>query len=104
MIFLCFLSSIVLAKDDGRYANSPNKLWYETQHDQNGAWCCNTSDGEGYQGDYTINQDGSVTLSLKTGPRTIAPYKVINVPNPTGNAVWWHVGATDYCFALGSLL
>lgn len=94
---------VVHARDDGRWANSPYKDWYGQQHDANGKWCCDNSDAHPYEGDYQLNDDGSVTL--ENGIK-IEAYKVIKKPNPTGSAVWWYVQPTSdstFCFALGSL-
>lgn len=84
------------------------KAWYHNQHNAHGDWCCDESDGHPYFGSYTLNQDGSVTLELKDGKRTLPSYMVLKGPNPTGAAVWWYIqdsagGITDFCFAPGTL-
>lgn len=86
---------------DGRYVNSPNREWFQSQHNSVGQWCCDEADGHLYYGDYKLNEDGSVEAE---GQR-IEPFKVLKGPNPTGGAVWWYVdgvyGRTTYCFAPG---
>lgn len=91
---------------DGRYDDAPYHKWYEQQFNANGGWCCNKADGHPYDGEYTIDPDGGVTLKLKNGPHKIPKYMVLTGPNPTGHAVWWYVEGpdyhTDYCFAPGA--
>ena len=81
--------------------------WYRSQHNSQGQWCCDNSDGHPYYGAYTINKDGSVTLDLKTGKHVIPAHMVLTGPNPTGHAVWWYIATpgnhTDFCFAPGPL-
>lgn len=92
---------------DGRYANSPNAAWFKSQHNSEGQWCCDQSDGHFYDGNYSFNPDGSVTVEMDGKPHKIEKSKVLTGPNPTGRAVWWFVttewGHRDYCFAPGTL-
>ncbi len=88
---------------DGRWDDSKNREWYRAQHNADGQLCCDWTDAEHYTGDYTPKGDGSVVLHLDAGDVTIPASKVLNKPNPTGHAVWWHVGETTYCFAIGPL-
>lgn len=106
----CILSCTAVlpasAKDPtGKWANSPNAQWYGEQHDGNGQWCCDQSDAHPYEGGYTLNKDGSVTLDNGV---MVAAYKVITKPNPNGGQpVWWYTQPTTngtYCFALGTLM
>lgn len=82
--------------------------WYKNQHNAEGQWCCDESDGHPYFGDYKINDDGSVTIHDE-GKRYDLPSKmVLKGANPTGAAVWWftqnyHGERTSYCFAPGTL-
>lgn len=89
-------------------ASSPQiREWFEQQKDRTGRSCCAQADGHYYDGNYTLNPDGSVTVSLHGKPHTLAPETVINSPNPTGRAIWWYyeVGDihTDFCFSPGTL-
>ncbi len=99
----------VMARWKPEYAKSDPKIqaWYKGQHNAQGQWCCDESDGHPFFGSYTINKDGSVTLDLKSGKRTLPAYMVISGPNPTGHAVWWFLDTgqshTDFCFAPGTL-
>lgn len=105
LIFLVSIS-VAYAKD---YSNSPYKEWFSKQKNSLGMSCCDISDGHRFEGDYTINEDGSVTLkTISEGMVLIPKEKVILGSNPTGNAIWWYYKdytgkRTDYCFAPGSL-
>lgn len=89
--------------------------WFSRQHNALGQWCCDSADGHLYDGAYTINPDGSVTLPAVDGTITLEAGKVLPFnprdPNPTGSAVIWYWGdflSADrawaaYCFALGPL-
>lgn len=100
---IALASTAALARDDGRYANSPNREWFSQQRNSAGQWCCNESDGHVYEGDYRILPDGSIEAE----GHTIEAYKVLKGVNPMGRAVWWYIdtayGRTTYCFAPGPL-
>lgn len=102
-------ASPVLARWKSDYGKADPKIqaWYKGQHNAQGQWCCDESDGHPFFGGYTLNQDGSVTLELASGKRTLPQYMVLKGPNPTGHAVWWYLDAgsshTDFCFAPGTL-
>ena len=107
---LTFFVCHALARWQPSYANADPKIqaWYKGQHNKQGQWCCDEADGHPFFGGYTLNKDGSVTLDLASGKRTLPSFMVITGPNPTGHAVWWYVGddpasRTDFCFAPGSL-
>lgn len=99
----------VLARWKPQYAKASPEIqaWYKQQHNSEGQWCCDKSDGHPFYGAYTMNKDGSVTLDLKDGRRTLPKYMVLSGPNPTGHAVWWYLDVgnnhTDFCFAPGTL-
>lgn len=99
-----------LARWKPGYAKQPLEVqqWYQRQHNAQGQWCCDKSDGHAYFGGYTLNKDGSVTLDLGNGNKRVIPeYMVLSGPNPTGHAVWWYLETgqhhTDFCFAPGTL-
>lgn len=105
---LLFILAPALARDpDGRYATSSHAEWFKSQHNSEGQWCCDESDGHRYDGAYGFNEDGSVTVSLDGKPHVLPKHMVLTGPNPTGHAVWWFSDAggvhRDYCFAPGTL-
>jgi hypothetical protein len=92
----------------GHYADSPYAEWFKSQHNEKGEWCCDKSDGHYYDGAYTLNPNGSVTIGSGKDAETLPSYMVLKHPNPTGRAVWWYLDTTisghvDYCFAPGTL-
>jgi hypothetical protein len=102
-------ASPVLARWKPEYGKADPKIqaWYKGQHNAQGQWCCDEADGHPYFGSYALNQDGSVTLDVAGGKRTLPAYMVLSGPNPTGHAVWWYLETggshTDFCFAPGTL-
>ena len=105
LLLIALAISPTLARDpDGLYNNSPYKEWFTNQRNEQGQWCCDQSDGHPYLDDYTMNQDGSVTLG---DGHKIEAFKVLKGANPTGHAVAWFLdtdgGRTYYCFAPGTL-
>jgi hypothetical protein len=106
-LFLFMLLPAFARDPDGRYAGSPYAEWFKSQHNEKGEWCCDKSDGHYYDGAYTLNQDGSVTIGTGKDATTLQSYMVLKHPNPTGRAVWWYIDGygsrMSYCFAPGSL-
>jgi hypothetical protein len=107
-------ASYILADDPtGQYADNPWGKWFASQHNANGNWCCDGADGHIYDGDYSINADGSVTMPDGMGGTFTLPAELVlpynpTDPNPTGHAVWWYAAGQpnrvgSYCFALGPL-
>ena len=106
--FLLMLVPALAFDPTGKYANSPNAEWFKSQHNETGQWCCDESDGHRFDGDYTVNKDGSVTVYDEGKKYEIPKHMVLKGANPTGGAVWWftqnyHGERTSYCFAPGSL-
>ena len=103
------LCGVAHARWRPEYANQPSNVqaWYQQQHNAMGQWCCDKSDGHPFFGDYSFNQDGSVTLKADGDAHTLPSYMVLKGPNPTGHAVWWYLEVgnqhRDYCFAPGTL-
>jgi hypothetical protein len=107
IILVCSVMAQAKWKPD--YASSDPVIhhWFEAQTNANGQRCCDKSDGHRYDGAYTLNADGSVTLHLKEGAHILPKAMVLTGPNPTGHAVWWYISGpgwhADYCFAPGTL-
>lgn len=93
---------------DGRYSNSPYKQWFDAQRNGQGTSCCHEGDAHRYDGNYTFNPDGSVTVTVDGKPHVLPGYMVLKGANPTGSAIWWFRewsdgSRTDFCFAPGTL-
>jgi hypothetical protein len=108
-VILIVLSGAAEARWRAAYREAAPELraWFEHQRNARGQWCCDKSDGHPFYGAYTINANGSVTVQLPNGPRTLPAYMVLEGPNPTGHAVYWYrdygTVRLDYCFAPGTL-
>src|SRR5579875_2589329 len=106
-VILLACTAPALARWSPQYASqSPQvRAWFERQHNARGQWCCDKGAGHAFYGEYRINPDGSVTIELDTGPRTLPAYMVLAGPNPTGHAIYWYrdYGSVrlDYCFSPG---
>ena len=106
---LLFILAPALARDpDGLHAGSPHAQWFKNQHNSEGQWCCDESDGHPFFGEYKLNEDGSVSIADEGKTYKLPAYMVLKGGNPTGAAVWWfttnyHGERTSYCFAPGTL-
>lgn len=107
LAFAILISRADARDPTGKYANSPNAAWFKAQHNSQGEWCCDESDGHPFYGEYTFNADGSVTAHDGGIEYKIDKYKVLTGANPTGSPVWWFIdvagGRMTYCFAPGTL-
>lgn len=109
ILMICLHIVPVNARPSAEYDSySPEvKAWFKQQHNEQGQWCCDESDGHPFYGDYKFNDDGSVTISSEGQKFEIPSYMVLKKPNPTGHAVWWYINVggqhRDYCFAPGVL-
>lgn len=107
VILVCSVMAQARWKPEYASADPAIQKWFNDQKNATGDRCCDESDGHRYDGQYTMNPDGSVTLHLKEGARVLPKAKVLLGPNPTGHAVWWYIAGpgwhTDFCFAPGTL-
>lgn len=99
-VLLCAWPAAAKWKPEYAQASPEIQKWFSSQHNAHGGWCCDQADGERYDSNYTMNNDGSVTLADGT---RIEAWKVLTGPNPTGHAILWHTGSLIYCFAAGPM-
>lgn len=108
-----FVASLVLwggnalGRDDGRYANSPLKPWFDSLRSQLGP-CCSDADGfavadpdwESHNGRYRVRLDGQWI--------DVPDEAVITEPNRAGRTMVWPVktafGISIRCFMPGSMI
>jgi hypothetical protein len=102
-----FVPSQLLARDDGRFANSPLKAWFDQLASGKGL-CCSFADGVSVQDvDWDTTTDGRYRVRLN-GQWVIVPdAAVVTEPNRFGPAVVWPYqdmnGATQIrCFLPGA--
>ncbi|WP_413815309.1 hypothetical protein [Bradyrhizobium sp.] len=96
-----------LGRDDGRYANSPLKPWFDSLRSQLGP-CCSDADGfavadpdwESHNGRYRVRLDGQWI--------EVPDEAVITEPNRAGRTMVWPVktafGISIRCFMPGSMI
>ena len=103
---LVFVPGYVSARDDGRYANSPLKAWFDQLASGKGL-CCSFADGVSIQDVDWDTQGGRYRVRLH-GEWVYVPDKaVVTEPNRYGPAVVWPYmdaeGATQIrCFLPGA--
>jgi hypothetical protein len=102
-----FAPSQLLAHDDGQFANSPLKAWFDQLASGKGL-CCSFADGVSVQDvDWDTTKDGQYRVRLN-GQWVIVPdAAVVTEPNRFGPAVVWPYqdmnGATQIrCFLPGA--
>lgn len=123
-LWLCFLAGIAIAtffrfverafpKDDGRFANSPLKSWFDSLANKNGGLCCSFADGVSVQdvdwdtlGPTTDDQSG-YRVRLNGVWLNVPKTAVVEQPNKFGPAVVWPYQDTNgvtqiRCFIPGS--
>jgi len=88
-LYLTTLASNQLnARDDGRFANSPLKEWFDRLASKNGL-CCTFADGVGVQDVDWDTQDGHYRVRLYGQWLVVPDDAVVTEPNRFGPAVVW---------------
>jgi hypothetical protein len=109
VVALCgnaFVSGDLLARDDGRFANSPLKPWFDQLASGKGL-CCSFADGMSVQDvDWDV-KDGHYRVRLRGEWIVVPDSAVVTEPNRLGRTVVWPyqdaTGATQIrCFMPGS--
>lgn len=85
------IASPAIARDDGRYAQSPLKNWFNGLKSKQGVPCCDTADGlrvedvdwEAADGRYRVRIDGQWV--------NVPPEALIEQPNLAGPAIVWPI-------------
>jgi len=85
---------VVLARDDGRYANSPLKSWFDQLASGNGL-CCSFADGLRVDNVDWDTQDGHYRVRLYGEWIVVPDNAVVTEPNKFGPAVVWPYMGTD---------
>ena len=106
LCMLVFVPSRVSARDDGRYADSPLKTWFDQLASGKGL-CCSFADGATVQDVDWDTQNGRYRVRLDGQWIVVPDVAVITEPNKFGPAVVWPYkdgdGATQIrCFMPGS--
>lgn len=104
-IFL-FVPNDVSARDDGRYANSPLKAWFDKLASGKGL-CCSFADGVSVENVDWDTQNGRYRVRIQGQWIVVPDAAVVTEPNRFGPAVVWPYqdsdGATQIrCFLPGA--
>lgn len=82
------VSSQLVARDDGRFANSPLKEWFDRLASKNGL-CCAFADGVSVQDVDWDSQDGHYRVRIYGQWFVVPDAAVVAEPNRFGPAVVW---------------
>ena len=102
-----FVPSQLFADDDGRFANSPLKTWFDQLASGKGL-CCSFADGVSVQDvDWDTTNDGRYRVRLNGQWLVVPDAALVTEPNRFGPAVVWPYqdmnGATQIrCFIPGA--
>jgi len=103
---MALLATSALARDDGRYANSPLKPWFESLHSQYGQ-CCSDADGTAVADVDWESKDGHYRVRLDGEWIDVPDEAVITEPNRVGRTMVWpmrgYLGLSIRCFMPGSM-
>jgi hypothetical protein len=119
LLMLLMLCGTALARDDGRYAASLLKPWFDTLKSSKGDLCCSSADGrviedadwESRGGHYRVRIPASLGDDYKPSEQMIwldvPEDAVITEPNRAGRTMVWPlygaIGVTIRCFMPGSM-
>jgi hypothetical protein len=95
-----------VARDDGRYAGSPLKPWFDTLKSSKGL-CCSDADGFAVSDPDWDSQNGHYRVRLDGEWIVVPDDAVITEPNRAGRTMVWPIkgslGTTIRCFLPGSM-
>jgi hypothetical protein len=95
-----------LARDDGRYANSPLKPWFDQLKSGRGI-CCSDADGVAISDPDWESKDGHFRVRLDGEWIDVPADAVITEPNRAGRTMVWPLrgalGVSIRCFLPGSM-
>jgi hypothetical protein len=98
----------VEARDDGRYANSPLKGWFESLHSKGGGPCCADADGTALDDVDWDTSNGHYRVRLLGDWIEVPDDTVITEPNRAGRTMVWpyyvNGRAKIRCFMPGSMI
>src|SRR5258707_15431297 len=94
------------ARDDGRYASSPLKPWFDSLRSKKGL-CCSDADGSVVSDVDWESKDGHYRVRLEGQWIDVPDDAVITVPNRIGRTMVWPMyrdgKITPRCFMPGSM-
>lgn len=100
------LTGNAMARDDGRYANSPLKSWFDSLKSGKGP-CCSDADGSAVSDVDWESKDGHYRVRLEGQWIDVPDDAVITEPNRVGRTMVWPIkgtlGTTIRCFMPGTM-
>jgi hypothetical protein len=105
-LLLGLLSQVSHARDDGRYANSPLKAWFDSLKSGKGP-CCSDADGYAVADPDWESKSGHYRVRIEGEWFDVPDEAVITEPNRAGRTMVWPIkgwgGPTIRCFMPGSM-
>jgi hypothetical protein len=99
-------AGLAWARDDGRYANSPLKPWFDSLRSGRGL-CCSNADGVAVSDPDWDSKDGHFRVRLDGQWIDVPDDAVIKEPNRAGRTMVWPnkspVGTSIRCFLPGTM-
>jgi hypothetical protein len=77
------------ARDDGRYANSPLKPWFESLQNKDGVQCCAVADGMALSDVDWDTQNGHYRVRIDGQWVSVPDDRVVIQPNRLGRPMVW---------------
>jgi hypothetical protein len=100
------ISQVSHARDDGRYANSPLKPWFDSLKSGKGP-CCSDADGYAVSDPDWESKSGHYRVRIDGEWYDVPDDAVITEPNRVGRTMVWPIkgwgGITIRCFMPGSM-
>ena len=105
-LLLAAVSQLSHARDDGRYANSPLKPWFDSLKSGKGP-CCSDADGYAVSEPDWESKSGHYRVRIEGEWHDVPDDAVITEPNRAGRTMVWPIkgwgGLTIRCFMPGSM-
>ena len=106
IVLVALITGNAAARDDGRYANSPLKPWFDSLRSGRGP-CCSDADGFAVSDPDWDSQNGHYRVRLNGVWIEVPDDAVITEPNRYGRTMVWPIagslGTTIRCFMPGSM-
>jgi hypothetical protein len=106
VLALVLASHLGHARDDGRYAGSPLKPWFDSLKSGKGP-CCSDADGSAVSDVDWESKDGHYRVRLEGEWIDVPEDAVITEPNRVGRTMVWplrgYLGVSIRCFMPGSM-
>jgi hypothetical protein len=107
IVLAALFAGSATARDDGRYAQSPLKSWFDSLRSGKGL-CCSDADGSVVADVDWESKDGHYRVRLEGQWVDVPDDAVVTVPNRAGRTMVWPVkgasGILIRCFLPGSMM